>query len=184
MFGAMIGTLLHDLHKHVKTFYFPAVFTIVGAIFFFYGKTLLGGLDTMIDSFSPDWDYSFIRLDWLFERLGMVFIELSILMYIDTLWGDKINGNNLFLKVGQNTLTIYVLHMVVLYGSVTSFGLNDLFNKNNGAYALNPWQVALMAALFIAFFVILIKYIDWIRNKLSFILLPIKRFFNKLFAIG
>ena len=184
MFGAMIGALLHDFHKHVKTFYFPLFFTVTGALFFFFGKSLLGQLDIFVDTFASNWKYAFIRIDWLIERLGMVFMGLSILMYVDTIWGDRINGNNLFLKVGQNTLTIYVLHMVVLYGSITSFGLNDLFNKgNHGMYHLNPWQVAIAAALFIAFFVLLIKYLDWIKDQLSFILVPIKNLFNKIFFI-
>ncbi len=185
MFGAMIGALLHDFHKHVKTLYFPAFFLFSGAIFFFFGKDLLGLLDTFVDTFNEGWKYTFISLDWLIERLGMVFMELSVLMYIDTIWGDKINGNNLFLKVGQNTLTIYVLHMVVLYGSITSLGLNDLFNKGDHSYMhLNPWQVALGAALFIAFFVLLIKYLDWIKKQLEFFLGPIRRFFNKLFFVS
>jgi len=184
MFGAMIGALLHDFHRHVKTMYFPAFFLFSGAIFFFFGKDLLHGLDNVIDGFSQGWDYTFVSLDWLFERLGMVFMELSILMYIDFIWGDKINGNNLFLKVGQNTLTIYVLHMIVLYGSVTTFGLNGLFNKGDHSYMhLNPWQVALGAVLFMAFFVLLIKYLDWIKAKLEFVLGPIRRFFNRLFFV-
>jgi uncharacterized membrane protein len=184
MFGAMIGALLHDFHKNVKTLYFPLFFTVIGAILFFFGKTLLGQLDILIDSFAPHWDYKFIRIDWLIERLGMVSMGLSVLMYIDTIWGDRINGNNLFLKVGQNTLTIYVLHMIVLYGSVTTFGLNDLFNKGDHSWMhLNPWQVALGAALFIAFFVLLIKYLDWIKARLEFILGPIRNFFNRLFLV-
>lgn len=183
MFGAMIGTLLHDFHKNVKTLYFPAFFTITGAVLFFYGKSILGGFDNLFDSYISDPSYHFISLDWLFERLGVVFIVLSLLMYIDNLWGNRINDNNLFLKVGQNTLTIYILHMVVLYGSITSLGLNDLFSIHNGLYQLNAWEVTFGAVLFILSFIVLIKYLDWIKLKLDFILRPIRNLFNRIFFI-
>lgn len=183
MFGAMIGALLHDFHSHVKKFYFPAIFTIVGAILFFYPRIVLGAVDSFVDLFAASWNYKFVQLDWLFERLGMVLMELSALMFIDKFFGDRIKGNSLFLKVGQNTLTIYILHMVILYGSIFGFGLNTLISKSHGKYTLTPWQVALGAALFIAIFVILIKYLDWIKEKLSFILDPIKQLFNRLFFI-
>ena len=141
MFGAMIGTLLHDLRKHVQTYYFPTIVLVLGAIFFFFSQALLGGIDSVVDVFASDWKYSFIRIDWLFERFGMVLMELSVLIFIDKIWGEKIREGNLFLKVGQNTLTIYVLHMVLLYGSITSVGLNTWFHKN-----LGPWEAAIGAA--------------------------------------
>lgn len=179
MFGAMIGALLHDLKNHIRNWYFPTSAFVIGALWYFFPKEILGGIDDLLAM-----DYKFISSDWLFLKLGMVFMVLSVLIYIDNLWGHKIREGNLFLKVGQNTLTIYVLHMMVLYGSLTSFGLNDLFNKRSGMYTLNPWGVAIGAILFVLFFVFLIKYLDWIKEKLSFVLDPIKKFFNKVFFVG
>ena len=95
----------------------------------------------------------------------MVLMELSILMFIDNLWGHKINGNNLFLKIGQNTLTIYILHMVLLYGSISGVGLKEEFHKT-----LGPWAVVFGAAGFILVFVILIKYLEPIKAGASKIL--------------
>jgi hypothetical protein len=129
--------------------------------------------------------FQFVGGDSMYSKMGMVFMELSVLIFIDNKWGHRIKENNLFLKVGQNTLTIYVLHMVVLYGSITGLGLNDLFNKGEHSYThLNPWQVAIGAVLFMAFFIILIKYLDWIKKQLEFMLGPIRRFFNKLFFVS
>lgn len=162
MFGGMIGALLHDFHGHVKKFYFPAIFTLVGAAFFFFSQQILGGVDDLLGSIFSTYDYKMISLNWLYERIGMVLMELSILMYIDNIWGDKINGNNLFLKVGQNTLTIYVLHMVLLYGSISGLGLKKEFHQ-----ALGPWEVTFGAAGFILIFVIIIKYIEPIKAALS-----------------
>ncbi len=177
-FGAMIGALLHSFPNKVKTMAFPTIFLSIGALMFYAGKIILGGLDSFIDLFSASWNYEFVKIDFLLERAGIVFMILSFLMYVDNLWGSKLKSSSLFLKIGQNTLTIYILHMVLLYGSITSLGLNKLFHKS-----LGPWQVLVGALLFIGVFVVLIKYLDWIKEKLSFILHPIKRFFNTLFFI-
>ena len=177
-FGAMIGALLHTFPNKVKTMAFPTIFLSIGILMVFAGKIILGGLDTFIDLFSESWNYQFVQIDWLLERAGIVFMILSLLMYIDNLWGSKLKNSSLFLKIGQNTLTIYILHMVLLYGSITSIGLKKIFHKS-----LGPWEVFIGAVLFITVFVVLIKYLDWIKEKLSFILDPIRRFFNALFFI-
>lgn len=179
MFGAMIGALLHDFHHAVKKWYFPLFFLLAGALMFFIPKELLMQLDKLVKIVFPHFSYQFVYLDWIFIKLGMVIMVLSALMIFDRYWGEKINDTSLFLKLGQNTLTIYVLHMIILYGSVTGIGLNDFFHKN-----LGPWEVTFGAILFMAFFVLLVKYIDVIRMKLGFILVPIRKAFNKLFLIS
>jgi uncharacterized membrane protein len=183
MFGAMIGALLHDLSKHVRKWYFASAVFISGAILYFMPRTILGGLDAILNLIT-DTQFPLVYADWLVLKLGMVLMVLSALMTIDNLYGNKIKETNLFLKVGQNTLTIYILHMIILYGSITTYGLNDLFNKKWGIYELPAWGVALGAVLFIAFFVLLIKYLDWIKLKLEFILKPIRLFFNRLFFVS
>lgn len=177
MFGAMIGTLIHDLKGHVHKWYFPAAFFVIGALCYFDPKTWLHGVDTIIHSITGLKSY-FVYQDWLFIKLGMVIMILGGLIVIDQKLGHRIPDTSLFLKVGQNTLTIYVLHMVVLYGSLIGIGVNDFYHK-----AMGPWEVALGASLFIAFFVFLIKYIDKIRELLGFILKPIKKVMNRLFFI-
>lgn len=183
MFGAMIGSLLHDLAPHVRKWYFAISVFVMGMSLYMMPRTILKGLDNLMNLFT-DLQYPLVYSDWLFLKLGMVLMVLSVLMSIDNLYGNKMKDSNLFLKVGQNTLTIYILHMVVLYGSITTFGLNDLFNKKWGLYELPAWGVALGAVLFIGLFVLLIKYLDWIKLKLEFILGPIRRFFNRLFFVS
>jgi hypothetical protein len=68
--------------------------------------------------------------------------------------------------------------MVLLYGSITGFGINRVIHKN-----LTPWQIVPATICFILFFVILIYYLDEIKLKLDFILKPIKKLVNKLFYI-
>lgn len=177
LFGAMIGALLHDLKNIVHKWYFPLFFFAIGGLLYFDPKTILHGIDQLIHGISGA-KTQLVYLDWIFIKLGMVIMILGGLIVIDHRFGHLISDKSLFLKVGQNTLTIYVVHMMILYGSLTGIGLNDYFHKN-----LGPWEVTFGAISFIAFFVILIKYIDRIREALGFILRPIRKVMNKLFLV-
>ncbi len=176
MFGAMIGCLLHDFSNYVQGWGFRIVFFLIGAILFFFSKDLFIGFDQLYHQAFPNSSFHLSKIDWLYTRLGMVMMELGTLMFVEKLMGTIKNG--LFLKVGQNTLTIYTLHMVILYGSITGIGLNDWFE-----HRLNPWEVTIGAALFLTFFITLIHYLDWIKAKLSFILVPSSKIMSGLFGI-
>jgi uncharacterized membrane protein len=176
MFGAMIGALLHDLNKIVHRWYFPLFFFLFGGLSFFFPKDILFGIDRLMIALF-DFKTQFVYIDWIFLKLGMVIMILGGLIIIDQRFGKYISDKSLFIKVGQNTLTIYVLHMMVLYGSLIGIGVNDFYHKK-----LGPWEVTIGAILFLSFFIILIKYIDQIRKALEFILKPIRRTMNKIFG--
>ena len=172
MYGAMIGVILYTYKSKVKEWSFILSVFSIGAFLYFFLKDVLLILDVIFAH--PI--YHLYKVDWLYECLGMVLIILSILIAIEKFIGEI--KPNLFLKIGQNTLTIYILHMVLLYGSITGFGINRVIHKN-----LTPWQILPATICFILFFVILIYYLDEIKLKLSFILKPIKKLVNKLFFI-
>ena len=48
------------------------------------------------------------------------------------------------LKIGQKTLSIYVIHFVLLYGSFTGLGLNQILGK-----ILTPFEVVFGAICFL-----------------------------------
>ena len=172
MYGAMIGVILYTYKTKVKEWGFILSVFLIGIFLFFFLKDLLLVLDIVIAH--PI--YHLYKVDWLYECLGMVLMILALLITIEKLIGDI--KPNLFLKVGQNTLTIYILHMVVLYGSITGLGLNRIIHKN-----LTPWQILPATILFLLFFVLIIYFLDCIKLKLSFILIPTKKLVNKLFLI-
>ena len=172
MYGAMIGVILYTYKSKVKEWSFILSVFLIGAFLYFFLKDLL----LILDGIFAHPIYHLYKVDWLYECLGMVLIILSILIAIEKFIGEI--KPNLFLKIGQNTLTIYILHMVVLYGSITGFGINRVIHKN-----LTPWQILPATICFILFFVILIYYLDEIKLKLDFILKPIKKLVNKLFYI-
>ena len=172
MYGSMIGVILYTYKSKVKGWNFILSVFLIGAILYFFLKDIL----LILDGIFAHPIYHLYKVDWLYECLGMVLIILSILIAIEKFIGEI--KPNLFLKIGQNTLTIYILHMVVLYGSITGFGINKVIHKN-----LTPWQIVPATICFILFFVILIYYLDEIKLKLDFILKPIKKLVNKLFYI-
>jgi uncharacterized membrane protein len=172
MYGAMIGVILYTYKSKVKEWSFILSVFLIGALLYFFLKDIL----LILDGIFAHPIYHLYKVDWLYECLGMVLIILSILIAIEKFIGEI--KPNLFLKIGQNTLTIYILHMVVLYGSITGFGINRVIHKN-----LTPWQILPATICFILFFVILIYYLDEIKLKLDFILKPIKKLVNKLFYI-
>jgi len=79
--------------------------------------------------------------NYLFIRLGDVLVVFAIFMLI-----RKFLTNNTLLRTGQNTLSIYVIHFIILYGSFTGLGLYGFFE-----HSLPP-SIAIVGA--IAFMVV------------------------------
>lgn len=99
--------------------------------------------------------------NYLFIRLGDVLVVFAVFMLI-----RKFLVQKAFLKIGQNTLAIYVIHFIVLYGSFTGLGLYKFFH-----HELTP-TVAISGA--IAFMVLCTyaalqydKHETEIKNKLA-----------------
>lgn len=80
------------------------------------------------------------NFNYLFIRLGNVLVIFGLFYAFETLI-----KNTLILKIGQKTLSIYVIHFIVLYGSFTGWGLNRILGKN-----LNPIEVIFGAIVFLS----------------------------------
>lgn len=91
-----------------------------------------------------------------FWRLGHVFIVLAIFIWIVRRAGPI---PPLLTKVGRETLIIYSIHYVVLYGTWFGIGIASL-----GRGAWTPWSAAIGAMLFLAGFVYLVYRIEDIRG--------------------
>jgi len=61
--------------------------------------------------------------NYLFIRLGDVMIVFAIFMIV-----RRFITHSTFLRIGQNTLSIYVIHFIILYGSFTGLGLYNYFH--------------------------------------------------------
>ena len=170
LYGGMVGSLLQRNQQHIQKTWFPLTFIGLGIVLNIFGWTMFSALDSFSKAIHFHDDLDFVQNAWLYGRIGQILVVLGILMLLEKYLTIK---ESLFLKVGQNTLSIYILHVIVLYGGVIGFGLKDLF-----AEQLTPYQAIAGAILFISTFVIFIKYLEQIEGLISKILTPIKRLFS------
>jgi hypothetical protein len=135
-FGAFLATLFHKYltkpHFKIKII---VGFIISGILLIFYSSFILceiaklTNVKLFLDAAS---------FNYLFTRLGNVFL------YFAFFYGfEKYLKIPLILKIGQKTLSIYVIHFIIIYGSFTGIGIK-LIGKN-----LSPLQAGFGALTFI-----------------------------------
>ncbi len=104
--------------------------------------------------------------NYLFTRLGNVLIIFSVFYAM-----EPYLKKSLILKIGQKTLSIYVIHFVIIYGSLTGFGLHQLIGKS-----LTPVQAIIGAISFIIIVVLMSLY--GVKTN-AFVYQKIRGFFNR-----
>jgi len=116
-------------------YYIVPVYIATGLILIFFSS----------DFFMSIYDITGIQLfqsifsnNYLFIRLGNVLIVFAIFIML-----RKYLMKATWLKIGQSTLSIYIIHFIILYGSFTGIGLYRFFN-----HSLNPYYVIPGAILF------------------------------------
>ena len=77
--------------------------------------------------------------NYLFIRLGDVFVVFALFMAIRH-W----LVSQTILKIGQNTLSIYVIHFIILYGSFTGLGFYRFFHHSLTPEIVIPGALAFM----------------------------------------
>ncbi|MBU2928444.1 heparan-alpha-glucosaminide N-acetyltransferase domain-containing protein [Winogradskyella psychrotolerans] len=137
-FGAFIATLFYRYIERPK-FKIAIVsgFLVIGIALIFSSSEFLMRLYYAFDvSTLKDVAY----YNYLFTRLGNVLIIFS-LFYL----AENYIKQPLILKIGQKTLSIYVIHFIIIYGSLTGFGLHQFIGRT-----LEPWQAIIGAILFLS----------------------------------
>ncbi len=136
-FGAFLSTIFfrHAHRNRFKTFTIT-IFFIVGYFLVYYSSWLLKELFylTNIDLLILSADYNY-----LFTRLGNVLILFGVFYTF-----ERFLKQSLIARIGEKTLSIYVIHFIILFGSFTGVGLKRFFNE-----ALNPNEAVVGAMLFI-----------------------------------
>lgn len=130
---SIVFTRFRD-HKHVYTWAIP-IAAITGLVLIFYSSPFFVFLhqSTGIELFNKIYSNNY-----LFIRMGDVLVVFSVFMLIRQ-WVTS----RTVLRIGQNTLSIYVIHFVILYGSFTGMGLYRYFH-----HSLNPVTVIAGAVAF------------------------------------
>ncbi len=121
--GAFISVLFTRF-KNYKYLY-PAAISIalaVGYFLIYHSSNVFKGLYewTRLELFNL-----ILSNNYLFIRLGNVFVVFAVFMLL-----RQFMTNKTVLKIGASTLSIYVIHFVILYGSLTGLGLYRFFNHS------------------------------------------------------
>ena len=135
--GGVLGSYLAKHPLIFKSIRFSLTLAAFGAGFIILA--LIGNeVEQLIYGHTNFWTTS---PNLIFYRMGIVLILNSIVSFI-SLKVDSIP--RIFILIGRNTLLIYVVHLVILYGSAWNPGLDSLLDKS-----LNVWQTIGMALLMI-----------------------------------
>ena len=115
--------------------------------------------------------------DYLIKRIGNVLLFFALFMIL-----RHVITSPTLQKIGQNTLSIYVIHYIILYGSFTGMGLYHYFHDQ-----LTPWQAIIGAILFVVV-TILITFLYMrkealIDEKIDSIKAKIYQFLRRIGAI-
>ena len=136
-FGAFIATLFY---RYLERPSFKAAtvlgFLVVGLALIFCSSWLFNEL---YYHFNIKLFEDIAYYNYLFTRLGNVLILFS-LFYL----AENHLKQPLILKIGQKTLSIYVIHFIIIYGSFTGIGLHQIIGKT-----LVPWQAIIGALIFL-----------------------------------
>lgn len=153
-FGGALGYLLSRRSQWAFTHWFPALLLA-------FGLTLTWGSDQMLVNLYEltGWHYLPVMFNnnYLFWRLGQVFVTVAIFM-----WAIPRVGTipKLITKIGGETLTVYGVHYVILYGTWLGFGIVQLI----GYRSLGPLSCVLGAAAFVYAHILLINHIEAVRH--------------------
>ncbi len=163
LIGGMIGAIIKLNQEKVKNYGFILRFLLGGILLSLLSVPLLHLIKWMIFKFGiVDQGYFHENIITV-ARLGQVIAVLGALMLVDKLFTIK---SGLFLKIGQHTLPIYVVHVIILYGGITGLGLKpEVFNRD-----LAPYWAILISITAMSLSALMVKYIE-----------PLERIYNRIF---
>ena len=151
--GGILGSYLakypkvfKDVKFSIKLFLFGLAFVVIALI----GDKLeiyLFGQSTLWTT-SPN---------LIFLRIGIVLLLNSILSFI-SLKVDTIP--KIVILIGRNTLLIYIVHLIILYGSAWNPGINTVFAKS-----FDVWKTIGAALLMILTMTGMVMFIHYLKIK-------------------
>jgi hypothetical protein len=134
--GGFMATIFHK-YREDRLLYLKSIVICIGAgaLLTWYSSPIFSwlGTTTGIELFG-----AIVSNNYLFIRLGDVLLVFAVFMILRGLMKQEV-----FLRIGQNTLSIYVIHFVILYGSFTGIGLYRYYH-----HSLSPFPVIAGALAF------------------------------------
>jgi uncharacterized membrane protein len=136
-FGGFLATIFFS-HVHRNRFRLVTVLS-----FFIFGSLLIEYSSLLLMKFYYWTDIKLFKssayYNYLFTRFGDVLLLLGVFYAAEPFLKGSLIG-----KIGQKTLSIYVIHFIIIFGTFTGLGLNRFYFK-----ALNPTEAIVGALVFI-----------------------------------
>jgi uncharacterized membrane protein len=153
--GALAGYLFFKFPSLIHSKFTPFVLTTFAVLFKIYRYEIFNSIYLITKS---DTIKSIINYDFTYYHLPNVLIVISIFMLISNLF-KKIPYT--IQKIGQNTFYIYIIHVLILYGTTFYPGIVPRYKR-----MLGPWESIVLAVIVEALIVLMVIY----KEKLSDIL--------------
>lgn len=163
MLGGVLGWHIHKRTSWYLTIW-PGIALMLTGIWLHLSSTQ--GLRNLFEISQLNIFAEIAKNNWIFWRLGHVLIVIALFTWAARIFYRYIP--QLFLTIGSETLTIYSVHYVLLYGTWTGLGIVNAI----GYRSLGPVPVVIGAVLFVAAFVILVYYLEPIRSWIDQSLKP------------
>lgn len=152
--GATLGSYLAKNPNVFRTSQFSLKLAVWGALLVFLFSVIKLNDNSIENELLSYWLDS---LGLISLRIGFVLLLNSIVSFISL----KLNSiPRLFVLIGRNTLLIYIIHLIILYGSAWSPGLILLFNRN-----LSVWSTIGSAIIMIIAMTIMVITIHRLKMK-------------------
>jgi uncharacterized membrane protein len=172
LLGGVIGWHMHTNPKFYEGPWAPILLLIFGLWLHFSTATILSNFYNLtgIEQFKR-----VLNFNHTFWRLGHVFVVFAVFIWI-TRWVQKIPP--LILKIGSETLVIYSVHYVLLYGTWLGLGFKQL-----GQETWSPLMTFFGAIIFISFFIYLIYRIEDVRHVLYVVMPAQSKLFYRFYRL-
>ena len=150
--GGVLGSCLANHPLVFKTTRFSYIVSTAAAVFMLIAFVLNDLIPYPVGNIHP-WNETLSTITF---RMGFVLLLTGIVSLISI----KIeNIPKIFILLGRNTLLIYVVHLMILYGSAWNPGLFVLFGEK-----LTPMITVLVAAMMVAAMILMV----FVLNKFKF----------------
>ncbi len=154
--GALAGYLIHKYPAIIKHKFTPLYLAVFALIFQFFYRDVFEILYQISHS---EILLHFINKDFTYFRFANVLFVISLFIFISNVV-KNIPQN--ILKIGQNTLLIYILHYLILYGTTDMKGVVQIYRNS-----LNPWESIILALAVEALIIIAVINKDRIISFLN-----------------
>ena len=169
--GGFLGFLFYKNRENPNLYRNSIVWYIVLGIIFLTFPYWMGKIGDVSQIYSLQ---LIAHGDYLIKRIGNVLLFFAFFMILRNVITSKT-----LQKIGQNTLSVYIIHYVILYGSFTGIGLYRYFHNQ-----LTPWQAIIGAILFVLVTILLtFLYLSketFIDEKIDLIKAKIYQVFKKI----